>query len=183
MLDDVFSGLDSISEDRIFSRLLGKNGLLRQLGTTVILVTHAAHRLSHADHIIALSPRGTISEQGRFEQLLKNNGYVAGLRLRPAAEDKEGKLLETAAFKTPVDDTARENAVADLYRPVGNWAVYNYYFTSSGWRNVIIWLSTMVLYSLLQKFPGKRVPNPDLYCTNVPRPLDQVLDKRNSSSW
>ena len=43
MLDDVFSGLDAISEDRIFSRLLGRSGLLRRLGTTVILVTHAAH--------------------------------------------------------------------------------------------------------------------------------------------
>ena len=73
ILDDVFSGLDAISEDRIFSRLLGKTGLLRRLGTTVTLVTHAAHRLSYADQIIALSVQGTVSEQGTFEQLLVNN--------------------------------------------------------------------------------------------------------------
>ena len=79
MLDDVFSGLDAISEERIFSRLLGRAGLLRRLGTTVILVTHAAHRLSYSDHIIALSVRGTVLEQGKFEQLVVNDGYVAGL--------------------------------------------------------------------------------------------------------
>ncbi|KFY94605.1 hypothetical protein V500_03137 [Pseudogymnoascus sp. VKM F-4518 (FW-2643)] len=55
ILDDVFSGLDAISEDRIFSRLLRKNGLLRQLGTTVILVTHAAHCLSYANYILSLN--------------------------------------------------------------------------------------------------------------------------------
>jgi ATP-binding cassette subfamily C (CFTR/MRP) protein 1 len=86
ILDDVFSGLDATSEDRIFSRLLGKSGLLHRLGTTVILVTHAAHRLSYADHIIALSAHGTILEQGKLVDLLADNGYVAGL----AARNMEG---------------------------------------------------------------------------------------------
>ena len=74
MLDDVFSGLDAISEDRIFSRLLGRSRLLRRLGATIILVTHAAHRLSYADHIISLSAQGSVSEQGKFQHLVVKNG-------------------------------------------------------------------------------------------------------------
>lgn len=40
-LDDVFSGLDAGTEEQIFNRLLGKQGLLREMGKTVLLVTHA----------------------------------------------------------------------------------------------------------------------------------------------
>ena len=159
MLDDVFSGLDAISEDRIFSRLLGRSGLLRQLGTTVILVTHAAHRLSYADNIIALSAHGTVSEQGKFGHLVVNNGYVAGLAARHTAEAEDTPNEEPAPAKATVDDdAARRNAAADLHRPIGNWAVYNYYFTSAGRRNVVAWMGLMVCYSVLLRFPGKVIP-------------------------
>jgi ATP-binding cassette, subfamily C (CFTR/MRP), member 1 len=155
MLDDVFSGLDAISEDRIFSRLLGKSGLLRRLGTTVILVTHAAHRLSYADHIIALSAQGTVSEQGTFEQLVVNDGYVARLAARHTEEAEDTLKEEPASAKAIVDDdTARRNAAADLNRPIGNWAVYNYYFTSAGRRNIAAWSVIMISYSVWLKFPG-----------------------------
>jgi ABC-type multidrug transport system ATPase subunit len=158
-LDDVFSGLDAISEDRIFSRLLGKNGLLRRLGTTVTLVTHAAHRLSYADHVIALSAQGTVSEQGKFADLIANNGYVAGLAARHIAEAEHAPKEETALAKAKVDDdTARRNAVTDLHRPVGNWAIYKYYFTSAGWRNVGVWMGLMICYSMLLRFPGRVIP-------------------------
>lgn len=155
MLDDVFSGLDAISEDRIFSRLLGKNGLLRQLGTTIILVTHAAHRLSYADHIIALSAQGTISEQGRLEQLLNENGYVAGLAARHVKEADDVPQEEQVPAKAPTEDLAQQNAAADLLRPIGNWAVYNYYFRSAGYRIVVLWMSLMITYSALTLFPSK----------------------------
>jgi ABC-type bacteriocin/lantibiotic exporter with double-glycine peptidase domain len=41
ILDDVLSALDTKTEAHVAERLLGPNGLLRQLGTTVILITHA----------------------------------------------------------------------------------------------------------------------------------------------
>lgn len=156
ILDDVFSGLDAISEDRIFSRLLGKNGLLRRLGTTVILVTHAAHRLSYADNIISLSDQGTISEQGKFTDLVATSGYVASLAARHVSEDEAASKEEAAPAKAKgSDDTARQNAVADLNRPIGNWATYKYYFTSAGLRNVVIWTGLMLCYSMLLQFPSK----------------------------
>ena len=158
MLDDVFSGLDATSEERIFSRLLGANGLLRLLGTTVILVTHAAHRLSYADHIIALSPQGTIAEQGRLGQLLSNEGYVAGLAARQTKEAQEAPPEDVPPAKQSGNgDQARQNAEADLNRPVGNWAVYRYYFNSVGRRNVAVWSFAMIFYSFLLSFPSKHI--------------------------
>ncbi|KAB8201929.1 hypothetical protein BDV34DRAFT_237247 [Aspergillus parasiticus] len=41
ILDDVFSGLDRTTEDAVFNALLAPGGLLRKLGTTVILTTNS----------------------------------------------------------------------------------------------------------------------------------------------
>lgn len=41
MLDDVLSGLDPKTESAVFKEVFGRKGLLRKLGTTVILATHS----------------------------------------------------------------------------------------------------------------------------------------------
>jgi len=41
IFDDVFSGLDKVTEQIIFTQVFGKEGLLRKNGTTIILATHA----------------------------------------------------------------------------------------------------------------------------------------------
>jgi len=159
ILDDVFSGLDSRSEDCIFSALLGKNGLMRSLGTTVILATHAAHRLSYADYIIAFNENGKVSEQGTMEELVKRDGYVANLNARHRKESEELPRDEKLTAKPKKDDdTARENAIADLNRPMGNWADYSYYLGSAGWHIVFVEAALIIVYSVLMRFPGKVAP-------------------------
>ena len=39
ILDDVFSGLDALTENSVFHNLLGTNGILRRSNTTVIIAT------------------------------------------------------------------------------------------------------------------------------------------------
>jgi len=39
MLDDVFSGLDTSTENHVFHRLCGEKGIFRELNTTVLLVS------------------------------------------------------------------------------------------------------------------------------------------------
>lgn len=41
IFDDVLSGLDSVTEEFVFKRVFSRNGLLRKIGTTVILATHS----------------------------------------------------------------------------------------------------------------------------------------------
>ena len=41
LFDDVFSGLDKMTQKNVFGRVFGPEGLLRRWGTTVVLGTHA----------------------------------------------------------------------------------------------------------------------------------------------
>jgi ABC-type multidrug transport system ATPase subunit len=179
ILDDVFSGLDTVTEERVFSRLLGRNGLLRQLSCTVILVTHAAHRLSYAENIVALGARGTVLEQGSFRNLVQRNGYVAGLAARHT-EEREGAPKEELP-PAKINGGPGEDVAAELNHSVGSWAIYNYYFTGVVRRTVVAWSILMIAYSILLRFPGKLTQLSFRYTLSTRRYLDQVLYERHCS--
>jgi ATP-binding cassette, subfamily C (CFTR/MRP), member 1 len=49
IFDDVLSGLDALTEEKVCTRLLSRDGLLRTLGTSVILATHSGqYTMAHA---------------------------------------------------------------------------------------------------------------------------------------
>lgn len=41
VLDDTLNGLDQTTQGKVFQNLLAQNGLLRELGTTVFIISHA----------------------------------------------------------------------------------------------------------------------------------------------
>ncbi|MCJ1383039.1 hypothetical protein MMC17_006152 [Xylographa soralifera] len=88
IFDDVFSGLDAETEEQVFGRLLGSQGLLWRLGASVLLATHAVHRLSYADHIIAMNESGWIAEQGSLQQLRVAGRYLQSLATKHKEEDR-----------------------------------------------------------------------------------------------
>jgi hypothetical protein len=153
MLDDIFSGLDAETEEHIFNKLLGKNGLFRQLGTTVLLATHAVHRLSYSDHVIALSGNGHIVEQGSFEQLRNAGGYVQSIAARIKSEDTASsteKKHDVSANATPFKPD-NEEEIEELNRQTGDFAVYKYYFASIGWFSSFVFFAYVVLYGVASK--------------------------------
>jgi ATP-binding cassette subfamily C (CFTR/MRP) protein 1 len=155
ILDDVFSGLDAGSEERIFSRLLGRRGLLRDFGTTVLLATHAAHRLSYADKIIVLDAKGSVCEQGSFSKLMKAGGYVSSLAARHTIEaDVKQKEMVTLTKNAESSDPAQANAADDLNRPVGDWSIYKYYFAAAGYSNTALLLGLLASFAFFLQFPG-----------------------------
>lgn len=79
--DDVLRGLDADTEDHVFRKVFSANGVLRCRQATVVLSTHSVSYLPFADHIIALNENGSISEQGTFQELVVNRGYVHGLNV------------------------------------------------------------------------------------------------------
>ncbi|KAN0096080.1 putative ATP-binding cassette transporter [Hyaloscypha variabilis] len=153
IIDDGFSGLDAETEELVFTRLFGKQGLLKRLGTTAILVTHAVHRLPYADHIISLDANGRISEQGSFEQLKGSGGYVENLAIRrkyePDATATSGEeiALPTVGAKSAVERLATQVKAEDedLSRPIGEWSTYKYYFASIGWTRSLLSLFYLTL--------------------------------------
>ncbi|KAJ5715248.1 uncharacterized protein N7483_012429 [Penicillium malachiteum] len=157
ILDDVFSGLDADTEERIFMKLLSKQGLFRRMGTTVLLATHAVHRLSYADLIVAMDHQGTIAEQGTLAELEANDGYVALLKARYRSESTD----DTAApqeqhtvqlAKTELEETPELEAVAvELTRQNGDLSLYAYYLGSVHWSSTVLWLGCFVLASTSMK--------------------------------
>jgi ATP-binding cassette subfamily C (CFTR/MRP) protein 1 len=156
ILDDVFSGLDAETEDHVFTRLFGTEGLLRQMGTTVLLVTHAVHRLSFSDHVVSLDSSGHISEQGQFGQLKTSGGYVQNLttKLRTNSdsgvkEQPEVATLHAPAFKIEVNEHVAQ--AEELNRQTGDFSVYKYYFASIGWKRTLVFAMFVVLYGVASK--------------------------------
>lgn len=155
ILDDVFSGLDAETEEHIFALLLGKGGLFRSMGTTVLLATHAVQRLRYADHIIALDSRGNIAEQGSFQQLNDTSGYVqsfsAKLRREESTQMREAVTVTKSIPTMSVDAEEIDPRVEDLNRQTGDFAVYKYYFSSVGLFSSLLFVSYVVLFGVASK--------------------------------
>lgn len=155
MLDDIFSGLDADTEEHVFKALFATNGLFRRLNTTVILSTHAVHRLSYADHIVALDKDGSIAEQGTLEELMANGGYVALLK----AQYKNQANVKTNSQHKDTTNALTESGQGDridtmeeeLARGSGDFALYLYYFGSVHWASSLLWMTLIVMDGSLPK--------------------------------
>ena len=158
ILDDVFSGLDAETEDQVFNRLFGAEGLFRQMGTTVLLVTHAVHRLPFSDHIVALDASGHVAEQGNFDQLKTAGGYVETITTKLKASDNsslkeelEVAKLDASAFKAGPDEL--DARTEELNRQSGDFSVYKYFFASIGWKHTLIFYLLVALFGVTIKMP------------------------------
>ncbi|KAF4624451.1 hypothetical protein G7Y89_g13720 [Cudoniella acicularis] len=146
VFDDVLSAIDARTEKLIVERLFGTTGLLRRLNSTIILATHAVHHLSLADKVIVLGADGRIAEQGTFEMLRTQNGFVSKLLQNPELlaskshselETKDGPKQKQSTTVAKVLRGATANDVADLTRQIGDLSVYKYYLKSIGWKVVL----------------------------------------------
>ncbi|KAK2786100.1 hypothetical protein FQN52_007979 [Onygenales sp. PD_12] len=139
VLDDVFRGLDTDTENRVFNSLFGREGLLRRYRATIIFTTSATNRLPYADHIIALNSKGQIIEQGSFADLSLTQGYVSSFTLAPAhwdstcndeTEDTEKHTKSVLHAPDPLSSLDPQSAEAS--RRTGDIAIYSQYIKSVG---------------------------------------------------
>lgn len=74
LIDDMIAGLDNTTEKLVFDRVFGMNGLLRTMGVTVLLVTHATQFARDFDRIIVVSG-GRLVEDATYQELV-DRGYI-----------------------------------------------------------------------------------------------------------
>ena len=154
VFDDIFSGMDAKTEEQVFRKVFGQNGILRHLETTVILSTHSIKHLPVADHIITLSADHTVIEEGTFDVLVKNQSYIQSLGVNKQREPTDtDSLASTPCLNKPKPNvTAKEEE--DKARQLGDVAIYRYYFSTIG----ITILTPFVLFGLafafLYNFPA-----------------------------
>lgn len=177
----MFSGLDAESEEQVFNRLLGKQGLFQRTKTTVILITHAVHRLPYSDHVIAMGATGHIIEQGSFDILKESGGYVEGLATNHKGEDESSSRAndeDTAPIKLlptfHIEQNELSTQTEELNRQTGDFQVYKYYFASVGWTYNLIFLIFVVLYGTGTKLTEFVVT----YCKSR-----QSSTAKRSSAW
>jgi ATP-binding cassette subfamily C (CFTR/MRP) protein 1 len=126
--------------------------------TTVLLVTHAVHRLPYSNHVIAMNAMGGIVEQGPFDVLKNSGGYVQGLAAKlkgedePSSEDDAEEAAPIKLVSTFHADQEEYNAqTEELNRRTGDFQVYKYYFASIGWKYNTVFLTFVVLYGTAGK--------------------------------
>ena len=165
VLDDVFSGLDLDTENRVFRNLLGPDGIFRRQNATVLLASSSSKRLPFADHIIVLSENGTIAEQGTFDDLNRDGGFVSSLDLPPGGWDATevqkttlDQLVPSTNKPVPADlpipvKESRQEEEFEANKRTGDLSIYAYYAGSVGWFPVTAFIVAISCYVFCISFP------------------------------
>lgn len=116
--------------------------------------TCAASHFHLADHIVVLSREGKIAQQGSFDELRNQDGYLNSLLVSTSRDtDEATTTTKPAPRKKPVIKGVSQNDVTDLTRKTGDMAVYKHYFKSIGWPNTIGFLGCTALFVFALFFP------------------------------
>ncbi|KAL4874811.1 P-loop containing nucleoside triphosphate hydrolase protein [Aspergillus karnatakaensis] len=156
IFDDVFSGLDTETENHVFQHLLGDHGLLRSINATVLLASSSVKRVPFVDHTIVLDKHGYITEQGSFLALDSAGGYIASFALGRSDTD----IKSTTRDKTFSSDMhgypvgKRSDTESENYRGNGDIAVYLYYIRSIGWLSTIFFFVAITGFIFCISFPS-----------------------------
>ncbi|KAI5924553.1 ABC transporter-like protein [Camillea tinctor] len=142
VFDDGLSGLDAATKEHVFENVFGPRGLLRRLGSTVILFTHDVELLPKADQIIVLGKNGQVADSGTFEHLGKTSGYIKSLGVREKADDaspsKTGETIGVPAGLAFDDEAVETDDPEDITRRLGDISLYKYFFGHIGlWRMLL----------------------------------------------
>ncbi|KAL3424167.1 ABC transporter [Phlyctema vagabunda] len=149
IFDDILSGLDGDTEEQVFNRVFGPDGLLKRRNSTIVLCTHNVRHLSSADHIIALGAGGTIVEQGSFQSLITNESYIQSLDIKPKGNAKsiDGNIPtepSRALGVEPVDISTVESVMTSYTnkkdRMMGDSTVHRHYLKSLGKRSIVAFI-------------------------------------------
>ncbi|EHK20667.1 uncharacterized protein TRIVIDRAFT_154161 [Trichoderma virens Gv29-8] len=166
LFDDTLSGLDADTEEQVFRRVFSADGIIRRRNATAVLCTHSVRHLPSADHVIALSQDGLISEQGTFEDLDALGGYVHSLKVK-AVNKSDDSLTLDSSDSTPEDDDIEKStgskarkppaamwtAADERSRQTGDMSVYKHYAMSMKLSTLISFFIVGVALAFLYNFP------------------------------
>ncbi|KAF6806955.1 ABC multidrug transporter [Colletotrichum musicola] len=151
ILDDVFSGMDNITRNRIFSRLLGPHGVLRMRNTTVILACHDQQPLLSPGHVITLRSNHPPAE-GIPKPSPRADTLESTVQSSSASRTISGREGSKTTEKQKERSKAAENKKARP-RP-SDWNTYKYFSSAVGLPNAFVLLALGAAFGVLYTFPS-----------------------------
>ncbi|PVH99336.1 P-loop containing nucleoside triphosphate hydrolase protein [Periconia macrospinosa] len=162
ILDDPFSAMDQLTEQRVFDGLCGPSGLLRVTGSTVVMATHSTYCIEKADTLAVLSLKGNLEYAGEAEvwlagrdSLPETNIEVHSIalsnksdKMAPSVEchvDKEGNTLAHSSSASTITMDFRKNS--------SHQGIYRYYFKALGGRNLAVFAAACISFTFCLRFP------------------------------
>lgn len=148
ILDDVLSAVDNETEMHITERLFGADGILRKLGTTVILITPTTRYARISDYIVILSEDGGIFDQGTKSDLEARKIDVPGIVGKSKnirCEDRD-PFQDTHVSIPSLEQTNARKLGQD--RDADRRGLYSYYFGAFGESNLALLTATTASSSI-----------------------------------
>ncbi|KAK4224267.1 canalicular multispecific organic anion transporter 1 [Podospora fimiseda] len=142
VFDDILSGLDADTEEQVFRRVFGPDGLLKRRKATAVLCTHSVRHLPSANHVVALGSDGKVVEQGTFQELMTKGGYVYKLDVKETDSSSSSDVdsSSSAAQLLPKRPPPKANPIIkadDQARATGDWTVYRHYFARVDTKSIV----------------------------------------------
>ncbi|KAL0264865.1 hypothetical protein SLS55_000818 [Diplodia seriata] len=152
VIDDMLSGLDHTTECIVFSRVFGRNGLLRKMKCTTVLSTHSVRWAPQSDGVVVMSD-GRITAHGPYAELATSSAFLEAYDLHSgdtesSASDFDGNGPEGTSDENNLASASAEAAVEpeDGYdRRAGDFRTLTYYLKLVGKKVVVTYLVLMTL--------------------------------------
>ncbi|KAF0323555.1 ABC multidrug transporter [Colletotrichum asianum] len=151
ILDDVFSGMDNVTKAYIYEQLLRPEGLLRLLGTTVILACSDRDLCLAADLVVELAP-GRPSVCIHPARRAESNCHAEGQR-------KVDGISKTTGSPDTIHDKTDQSAVSAATqeqpsKTPSDWATYGYFVRAVGSPNTALLIFLGGVFGTLYTFPS-----------------------------
>lgn len=165
VLDDVFTGLDTNTQESMSKRLFGDQGLLRRRRTTVVLCTQATKILPLADHVLALTSEGLIDKSGSPEDFQRDGRYSHLFRVSEPtnsasnSETLDDMTAQTEKIETDEGVTKRSGNTCDhsekTKKPAmqADISVYRHYLSTIGLAPLVVYLFLVIGIGFCDNFP------------------------------
>jgi ATP-binding cassette, subfamily C (CFTR/MRP), member 1 len=108
--------------------------------------------LPYADHIIALGVDGKVVQEGPYDTLRMQPGYIRSLAIE-AHPQGQGVSATEAPIETESVQVVDEVAKQDLSRQLGDFAAYRYYLSAAGLASTVLVLVFGVATSTFFNLP------------------------------
>ncbi|KAH8198816.1 hypothetical protein TruAng_007039 [Truncatella angustata] len=143
----------------IMDDVFRSNGVLRALGTTVIMATHSLDHLALATNVLVLDGKGNVDVRSNAQYMANDNVLIEELRKTKAIvtdDDSNQGISVSSKNSLPQEKpnaTLQPNDTKKLERQRGDLGLYRFYFFSSGIWHYLIWMLMAAINMLWSQMP------------------------------